>query len=39
VADCEGIVTFNTGDFAGTDRFGLWNMMPREFLIRIGETG
>jgi predicted nucleic acid-binding protein len=36
-ADCEGIVTFNTRDFAGADQFGLWIMPPREFLARIGE--
>jgi hypothetical protein len=38
-ANCEGIVTFNTRDFAGVDRFGLWIMTPREFLVRLGVTG
>lgn len=38
-ANSEGIVTFNTRDFAGVDRFGLWAMTPREFLDRIGENG
>jgi putative PIN family toxin of toxin-antitoxin system len=38
-AICEGIVTFNAKDFAGVDRFGLWVMTPRQFLVRIGENG
>jgi hypothetical protein len=38
-ANCDGIVTFNTRDFAGVHQFGLWIMTPREFLARIGEVG
>lgn len=36
-AGCQGIVTFNTRDFAGAERFGVWIETPRQFLIRIGE--
>lgn len=35
-AGCDGIVTFNTRDFVGAERFGLWVEPPREFLGRIG---
>lgn len=37
-AGCEGIVTFNTRDFAAARQFGLWAERPREFLRRIGEV-
>jgi predicted nucleic acid-binding protein len=33
---CDGIVTFNLRDFAGTERFGLWIETPKDFLNRIG---
>jgi putative PIN family toxin of toxin-antitoxin system len=32
-----GIITFNTKDFAGVDRFGLRVMTPKMFLKEIGE--
>ena len=38
-ANSEGIVAFNSRDFAGVEPFGLWIMTPREFLARIGEIG
>ena len=38
-ADCQGIVTYNSRDFAGVEQFGLWVMKPGEFLARIGEDG
>ena len=34
---CEAIVTFNKRDFAGTERFGIRILSPREFLVEIGE--
>jgi putative PIN family toxin of toxin-antitoxin system len=37
-ANCEGIVTFNARDFVGVERFGLWVITPREFLVRIGDN-
>ena len=35
--ECQEIVTFNTRDFDGIERFGLWVETPREFLLRIGD--
>ncbi len=34
---CRYIVTFNINDFAGTDRFAVEAIRPRDFLFRIGE--
>jgi len=36
-ASAEIIVTFNTRDFLGVDRFGIRVMTPREYLQQIGE--
>lgn len=36
-AGCEAIVTYNSADFQGIERFGLRTCTPREFLHRIGE--
>lgn len=36
-AGCEYIVTFNVGDFAGSERFGVGIATPQEFLAIIGE--
>jgi predicted nucleic acid-binding protein len=33
---CEYIVTYNTRDFAGSERFGVQPFIPNEFLIQIG---
>ena len=35
-AKCDCIITYNTRDFAGADRFGLRVATPKEFLQRIG---
>jgi predicted nucleic acid-binding protein len=35
-AACDFIVTHNRRDFAGTERFGVRVVSPREFLKRIG---
>lgn len=35
-AGCDVIVTFNTRDFAGAERFGLRVCTPREFLQHLG---
>ncbi len=35
---CEAIVTFNSRDFAGAERFGIQILSPGEFLRQIGET-
>jgi len=35
---CGHIVTFNTGDFAGAEQFGIGIVRPREFLALIGEN-
>ena len=32
------LVTFNTGDFVGAERFGVRVISPREFLAMIGEA-
>ncbi|MDX9924924.1 MAG: putative toxin-antitoxin system toxin component, PIN family [Ignavibacteriaceae bacterium] len=37
-SDSEIIITFNTNDFVGVDRFGIKTMTPKEFLITIGEV-
>ena len=37
-AACNGIVTFNTRDFAGAERFGLRIMSPQVLLSEIGEA-
>jgi predicted nucleic acid-binding protein len=40
VASSSGyIVTFNTRDFRGTEKFGVMVVSPREFLRAIGEAG
>lgn len=36
-SEATEIVTFNLRDFAGTDRFGIEAITPRDFLERIGE--
>jgi putative PIN family toxin of toxin-antitoxin system len=36
-SDASVIVTHNTRDFAGVDRFGLRVLSPREFLVEIRE--
>jgi putative PIN family toxin of toxin-antitoxin system len=36
-SECDYIVTFNTKDFAGAERFGLNVVRPHEFLAIIGE--
>jgi len=36
-ADCEFIVTHNTRDFEGVERFGLQAVTPQEFLHEIGD--
>lgn len=36
-ARCELIVTFNSKDFAGTDKFGITVVTPKQFLHLIGE--
>jgi len=33
---CEHIVTYNTRDFAGSERFGVQALRPDEFLTQIG---
>jgi putative PIN family toxin of toxin-antitoxin system len=33
---CEAIVTYNTGDFGGAERFGIRVITPLEFLREIG---
>ena len=35
-AQCDCIITYNTRDFAGAERFGLRVVTPKEFLQRIG---
>lgn len=35
---CDRIITFNSRDFAGSDRFGITPIVPRVFLEQIGET-
>lgn len=37
-AECDGIVTFNTKDFAGVESFGLQIWTPGDFLKSIGES-
>lgn len=36
-AGCDSIITFNLGDFAGVEQFGLRAITPRDFLREIGE--
>jgi predicted nucleic acid-binding protein len=36
-AQCAYIVTFNTRDFAGVERFGLRTLTPGEFLVLLQE--
>jgi putative PIN family toxin of toxin-antitoxin system len=36
-AGCTYVVTFNTRDFAGAERFGIQALTPQEFLKEIGE--
>jgi putative PIN family toxin of toxin-antitoxin system len=33
---CDVIVTFNTGHFVGSEKFGIRVLTPRQFLIEIG---
>lgn len=35
-ASCQFIVTYNSRDFAGIEKFGLQAVPPAEFLTRIG---
>lgn len=35
---CDKIITFNSRDFAGSDRFGIRPILPRVFLEQLGET-
>jgi len=35
--NCDYIITFNTKDFVGTDKFGVHAVRPKEFLKIIGE--
>jgi len=37
-AACDFIVTFNLRDFAGSEKFGVRVITPREFLRILGET-
>lgn len=37
--ECDGIVTFNTRDFRGADRFGLALLTPAAFLAALGVQG
>ncbi len=39
VANCDFIVTYNTKDFEGAERFGVQPVTPKEFLEKIGELG
>jgi hypothetical protein len=36
-ASCDFIVTHNTKDFRGVERFGIQAITPGEFLRRLGE--
>ena len=36
-AECRRIVSHNTRDFAGSERFGVQVMTPRQFLQEIGD--
>jgi putative PIN family toxin of toxin-antitoxin system len=36
-AGCQYVVTYNTGDFAGSDQFGVAAIEPAAFLREIGE--
>jgi putative PIN family toxin of toxin-antitoxin system len=36
-AECEYVITYNTSDFRGIDRFGIEAVEPRCFLQRIGQ--
>jgi putative PIN family toxin of toxin-antitoxin system len=36
-AGCDSVVTYNTRDFVGSERFGIKATTPAEFLQRIGE--
>jgi predicted nucleic acid-binding protein len=36
-AGCESIITYNTRDFAGVEKFGLKLLKPSEFLRLIGK--
>jgi hypothetical protein len=36
-AGCQFIVSYNSSDFAGIERFGLQAVSPAEFLKRIGK--
>ena len=36
-AGCDSLITFNTKDFAGIERFGLKAMTPQAFLRQIGQ--
>lgn len=36
-AGCDAIITFNTADFLGTERFGIRVISPRQLLQDIGE--
>ncbi len=36
-AGCDSLITFNTKDFAGIERFGLKAMTPQTFLRQIGQ--
>jgi predicted nucleic acid-binding protein len=37
VAGCDYIITYNKGDFKGTEKFGIQVITPKEFLEKIGE--
>ena len=37
VSNANRIITYNTADFKGIERFGLRAMKPRDFLLEIGE--
>lgn len=34
--ECQFIITYNTTDFKGSERFGVEAIRPRDFLVRIG---
>lgn len=36
-SNCDFVVTFNSKDFAGIEKFGILTLTPQEFLRKIGE--
>jgi len=36
-SECEFIITYNRRDFAGTEKFGIKVLTPKEFLKKLGE--